>query len=196
MSRVIPPFSSVTAALFALTACSASPPPVARDSAAFPEGGAAPAARRADAESSSASPAASGPRPVADAAQQAFTRILSQRTTGFDEGAELVIRERAALESSWARVFNQVQGNPAPAVDFARESVILVALGTRRTGGHDVRVDAITRSGDGAVVRYTATSPGPGCITTQGVTSPVDVVRTARIAGTVRFERQDVVQGC
>jgi hypothetical protein len=129
-------------------------------------------------------------------AQTSFTRMLTQRTSGFDEPAELVIRDRAALEAGWARVFNQVQGNPAPAVDFARETVILVALGNRATGGHDVRVNAVARSADGAVVRYSAASPGPGCITTQALTSPVDVVRAPRIAGSVRFERQDVVQRC
>jgi hypothetical protein len=129
-------------------------------------------------------------------AQESFTRMLTQRTSGFDEPAELVIRDRAALEAAWARVFNQVQGNPAPAVDFTRESVLLVALGNRSTGGHDVHVEAVSRSGDGAVVRYSATSPGPGCVTTQGVTSPVDVVRVPRIAGTVRFERRNVVQHC
>lgn len=128
--------------------------------------------------------------------QSSFTRILTQGNSGFDEPAELVIRDRAALESVWARVFNQVQGNPPPAVDFAKETVILVALGTRTTGGHSVHVDAVIRGAGSAVVKYSAARPGDGCMTTQSLTSPVDVVRTARLEGTVRFDRREVVQPC
>jgi hypothetical protein len=133
---------------------------------------------------------------VSAPAQPSFSHVLIQRTSGFDEPAELVIRDRAALESAWSRVFNQVQGNPPPAVDFGQEMIILVALGGRSSGGHAVRVDAIDHSGDGAVVRYTASSPAPGCATTQSLTSPVDVVRAPRITGTVSFQRRDVVQPC
>jgi hypothetical protein len=122
--------------------------------------------------------------------------MLSERTSGFDEPAELVIRDRAALESAWSRLFNQVVPDPPPPVDFAKELVILVAIGRSSSGGHSVHVDAVSREGDGAVVRYTATSPGPGCMTTQSLTSPVEVVRAPRIAGQVRFERRTAVQPC
>jgi hypothetical protein len=125
-----------------------------------------------------------------------FIRILTQRTSGFDEPTELVIRERAPLESAWVRAFNMVQGNPPPAVDFSRETVILVAAGARSSGGNDVRVEAVTRSADGAVVRYRVTKPGPGCTTTQSLTSPVEVVRTPHIAGHVRFDRRETVRPC
>jgi hypothetical protein len=128
--------------------------------------------------------------------QSSYTRIMTQRSTAFDEPTELVIRDRRALESAWTLLFNHVQGEPLPAVDFTRETVLLVALGRRSSGGHAVQVDAVTRSGDGAVVRYVATSPGPGCMATQSLTSPADLVRTPRIAGAVRFERREIVQPC
>lgn len=160
--------SRMSVVLFTTAACTASPSPAARADSATP---------------------------VTDQ-QASFTRIRTQTTSGFDEPAELAIRDQGTLESAWARLFNQVQGNPAPTVDFAHDMVILVALGGRSSGGFTVRVDAITRSGDGAVVRYTATRPGPDCMTTQSQTSPVEVVRAPRVAGTVRFERRDVVQPC
>jgi hypothetical protein len=190
-----------TATLLAATACSSAPSPGARDSVALSASVPAPAAGSpagpASAPATSpARPDSTRPRPVPAPASASFTRILTQRTSGFDEPAELVIRDRAALESAWSRVFNQVVGDPPPAVDFARETVILVATGGASSGGHSVQVDAIDRSGDGAVVHYTATSPAPGCMTTQSLTSPVDVVRTSRIAGQVRFDRRNVVQPC
>jgi hypothetical protein len=175
-----------------VAACSATPSPGTRDS--VPVSARVPAAERPAMPAPAARPDSTGS--VSAPAQPSFTRILTQRTSGFDEAAELVIRDRAALESAWARIFNQVQGNPAPAVDFGQETIILVALGGSSSGGHAVHVDSIDRSGSEVVVRYTATSPAPGCTTTQSLTSPVDAVRTRRIAGAVRFQRHDVVQPC
>ena len=199
MSRFSAVLTHATTALIAATACSAGPSPAARDSAGSSAAGRSPAPSAVVVDSSAISRPSrpdtmSTPMPVP--AQPSFTRMLTQHTSGFDEPTELVIRDRAALETAWARVFNQVQGNPAPAVDFSREMVILVALGARRSGGYDIHVDAVAGSGNGAVVRYTATSPGEGCMTTQALTSPVDVVRTPRITGTVRFDRREVVQRC
>ncbi len=174
--------------LLAAAACSAAPSPGARDSVPFSASVPAPAA------ASAVRPDSTGPVPAPASAE--FTRIMTQQTSAFDESAELVIRDRPALESAWARVFNQVQSNPPPAVDFGREMVILVALGNRNSGGYTIRVDAVNRSSDGAVVRYVATSPGPGCMTMQSMTSPVDVVRAPRIPGTIRFQRRDIVQTC
>jgi hypothetical protein len=201
MRHVLPFLVGASAALLATPACSAAPSPAARDSAVPGAAGAATAA--SSGSTSGAAPSVPAPlrsdssaRRMPDPAQPSFTRLLTQRMSGFDEPVELVIRDRATLESAWSRVHNQVQGNPAPVVDFARETVILVALGRASSGGHDVRVDAIAPSGNGAVVRYTATRPGPDCMTTQALTSPVDVVRVPRTMGTVRFERRDAVQRC
>lgn len=185
--------------LLATTACSGVPSPAARDSVAAPTP--KPAATSAAPPAAPGQPAplparADSTRPARTAVQQSYTRILSQQSTGFDEPTELVIGDRRALESAWTLLFNHVQGNPPPAVDFTRETVILVALGAHRSGGYAVHVDAVTRSGDDAVVRYTATSPGPACMSTQALTAPADVVRAPRIAGQVRFERHDAVMAC
>jgi hypothetical protein len=40
------------------------------------------------------------------------------------------------------------------------------------------------------------TSPGPSCMTTQMLTSPVDVVVVRRIEGQAQFEARTVVQNC
>jgi hypothetical protein len=187
MHRSILAPARLSAAVIAV-ACSAAPTPRVSDSVALPAAAAAapaPASTRPDTSS-----------PVPAPAQASFTRILTQRTSGFDEEAERVIRDQAALESAWKTLFNGIPGNAPPAVDFTRETVLLVALGGRSTGGHAVRIDAVSRAGNGAVVQYTATSPGPGCMTTQSLTSPVEVVRTARIEGAVRFERRSIVQPC
>jgi hypothetical protein len=196
MLRSILALAHASATLIAAAACSAAPSPPAGDSvtpsapATAPAGGTPtpiPAASPSRPDSANAAPA-----PV----QSSFTRILTQHTSGFDEPVELVIRDQAKLESAWKTLFNGIPGNAPPAVDLAKEMVILVALGGRSSGGYSAQVDAVTRGADGAVVRYTVTSPGAGCMTTQSLTSPVDVVRAPRIDGKVRFERREIVQAC
>ena len=128
--------------------------------------------------------------------QSSFTRILAQNTSGYPEPAELVLRDHAALEAAWRTLFAGSQGTPLPVVDFKKATLVLLALGEQRTGGHSVHFDRLTTQGSTAVVHYTATKPGPGCMTTMMVTSPVDLVSVPRIAGAVRFEKREVVEPC
>ncbi len=111
-------------------------------------------------------------------------------------GEETVVRDRAAWDAAWARLQNGMVAPPLPAVDFSASSVVLVAIGQRSSGGHDVRVTGVTRDGADAVVRYAVTEPAPGCMTAQMITSPVDVVRVPRIVGHARFERATVRGTC
>lgn len=128
--------------------------------------------------------------------QRGFTRILTQNTSGFLEPTDLVIRDATALRAAWTTLFEGIPGNALPAVDFASETVVVLALGQRSSGGYTVKFDGVTRAGGAALVRYTATSPGRDCMTTQMMTSPVDVVRVPRLDPTVRFERRDVTAAC
>jgi hypothetical protein len=128
--------------------------------------------------------------------QSSFTRLLAQNTSGYPEPAELVLRDRAALESAWRTLFAGNQGTPLPAVDFGRSTLVLLALGEKNSGGHAVRVDRVTRKGSTALVQYTVTQPGPGCMTTMMVTSPVELISIPRVAGEVRFARSTVIDRC
>ena len=128
--------------------------------------------------------------------QPTLTRLVSATTSGFTEPAELVLRDAPALAEAWRTLHGGIPAESPPAVDLARDMVVLVALGERSSGGHAVRVDGVSAAGDGATVRYTATRPGASCMTTMEITSPVDAVRVPRVDGAVRFERRDVVREC
>lgn len=122
--------------------------------------------------------------------------ILTAVTSGFTETEEQVLRSNAELSAAWKTVHAGIPGNPAPSVDLKQNMIVLVALGQRRTGGYTVRIDSITPEGSGAVVHYTATSPGPTCMTTQMITSPVDVVSAPTVGGMVRFQKSNVTSKC
>ena len=129
--------------------------------------------------------------------QLQVTPLYSSTNSGFSGPAELVIRDRSALDRAMQEATHDVVADPtALEVDFGTDMVVLVAIGTRSSGGYGVRVEEVVRSDGGAVVHYTVTRPGTGCMTTQALTSPVEVVRVERIEGSVTFERRDVAQDC
>jgi hypothetical protein len=130
----------------------------------------------------------SSPAPVA--------RLYGAQTSAYDAAEEVVLRDRAAWQAAWQRLHNGLAAEPLPAVDFARDLVVLVALGERNSGGTTLRVDEVVQVGADTVVRYTVTEPGPGCMTAQVITSPVEVVRVPRAGGAVRFERRTRVTPC
>jgi hypothetical protein len=143
---------------------------------------------------SSSTPSASEASVTAQ--QGTFTRLLAQNTSGYIEPAEVVIRDRAALESAWRVLHAGNQGAELPSVDFARSTLALIAVGERPTGGHALRVDRVTRQGNTAVVHYTMTRPGPSCMTTQAITAPVELISMPRVEGEVRFQQAVVVEPC
>ena len=150
---------------------------------------------------STTAPGASGavqpspPDGMAGVSQQG-TRLHSANTSGFTGPEQLVLRERAAWQAAWARLHEGMVAPALPTVDFTREMVVVLALGERSSGGYEVRFDGITASGANATVRYTITEPGPACMTTQALTTPVDVVRVPRVTGTVRFEPKTERSNC
>lgn len=130
------------------------------------------------------------------AQQEPLTRLISTQSSGFGEAAELVIRDGDALANAWTTLSQGMAGFDTPTIDFSRTTVLLVAVGPRPTGGHSVRFESVTRAPSGTVARYVVTSPGPSCMTTQMVTSPVEAVSVARVDGDIRFEGRRVVNDC
>lgn len=129
-------------------------------------------------------------------AAQPPVHLFTQQNSAYRLGDERVLRDQGAWDAVWQTLHGGTPAERAPTVDFARDMVVLVALGEASTGGYDVHIDDVTPESGGAVVRYTVTEPGPGCMTTQAITAPADVVRVPRAVGAARFVRQTVKRGC
>jgi hypothetical protein len=72
-------------------------------------------------------------------------------------------------------------------VDFARDVVILAAMGTRPSTGFSVTITEV-RVHDGTFwVRVTEQSPGRNCVAGDAITSPVHAVRAPREATAAQF---------
>jgi hypothetical protein len=109
----------------------------------------------------------------------------------------VVIRDPVAWSELWQEIHATTIPVPLlPAVDFTQEMIVVAALGTRATGGYDILLAQAAEDASGLQVEVVETSPGPGCVTTQALTQPVDLARTPRRDGSVRFVMTQRVSRC
>jgi len=92
-----------------------------------------------------------------------------------------LVRSEGELRSLW----NQLHGSqltvpPLPSVDLARETVLVVMMGQRPTGGYAVDVRGVSLEGTDLFVDVRLTEPATGAVTTSALTSPWTVVRVLR----------------
>lgn len=64
-----------------------------------------------------------------------------------------------------------------PTVDFKKGMVIAVFAGDRPSGGYAISVEKIEDVGKKRVVTVLIEKPGAGCITTQAITNPYQIIR-------------------
>jgi hypothetical protein len=121
-------------------------------------------------------------------------RIGQYSQSGITAPERLVIGD----DSSYARFWSTLAvGGERPPVDFTRDVVVAVGGGQRSTGGYSIAVDRVARSGAGVSVDVVQTTPGAGCIMSQALTQPVDVVVVAAAdAKTWSFSERSAEQGC
>ena len=95
--------------------------------------------------------------------------------------AEVTERKNFAVydATEFARLWkmaNGTDGKAVPAVDFSKEYVIGVFEGEQPTGGYGIRVTSLTDADDTRTVAIERAAPAPGCLTTQALTSPYQLI--------------------
>ncbi|MFN2563770.1 MAG: protease complex subunit PrcB family protein [Gemmatimonadaceae bacterium] len=142
-------------------------------------------------------------RVPADAAEVSGQRVLLgslssfRYYSGLTERQRLVIRSSSAWDEAWKRITARSSpAQPAPAVDFDHEIVVLVAMGQRPTGGYSIAIEGLFEAGGALYALVRETSPGSRCFTTQALTQPIDAVRVPRRAGAVAFVERTATNEC
>ncbi|HVE78445.1 MAG TPA: protease complex subunit PrcB family protein [Gemmatimonadaceae bacterium] len=117
--------------------------------------------------------------------------------SGLRQPARFVIRDEVEWRAAWDAVHGSLSPKPElPAVDFAREMVVVAALGERSSGGYGILVDSARAAGTGALVYLRTIAPGTRCGTTGALTQPVDLARLPRREGGVEFRERAEVTRC
>jgi len=96
----------------------------------------------------------------------------------------------ARTEGEWSAIWRQHAANrPQPAMDFPREMVVGIFLGSRPTAGSGVEIVGTREEQSGLLVQYRETRPGRGEAAAQVVTSPYHLAAIPTHSGTIRFEK-------
>jgi hypothetical protein len=123
-------------------------------------------------------PAADGPRTIEKGDQ-----------SNIDDGKQVLVR----TEAEWAKLWQQhAADRPRPAVDFSKEMVVGVFMGSRPNAGFSTGVISATAGNGALIVRYKETMPGPGTVSAQILTFPYHLVAIPKAPVTdVKFEKVD-----
>lgn len=131
-----------------------------------------------------------------------FWRLTSWNNFGPSAPTQEVIRDAEEFKRIWGRLYpvrsyeDYLRAPKLPNIDFAKEAVILVALGSKSSGGYGIRIDSVTKMRDRVDVMVTSSSPGDGCAVTTSFTWPVDLIRLEIPAMPVEFFTHNSSQGC
>lgn len=92
-----------------------------------------------------------------------------------------LIGDDAGLREAWSNAHGSLLTPPAvPVVDFSRETVLALFMGSQSTGGYGISLQRMSEEGGEIFADVRLTEPGPGDITSQALTSPWQMVRILR----------------
>jgi hypothetical protein len=124
---------------------------------------------------------------LALAAGPEMTTIARGPMSAITDARQVVVRSSAEWETLWKE---HGVTQPLPVVNFSKEIVAAVFLGSRPTGGFNVEILSTRLEGDALIVEYGERRPGRGDIVSQVLTSPFHIVRLPAHEGSVRFEKK------
>jgi hypothetical protein len=118
--------------------------------------------------------------------------------SGLDDSLRVVIRDREAWGEMWKQIHRRGPWPvpELPEIDFSQEMVIIVALGSRPTGGYAIFIDGVYEQDGRLEIKVSSQSAGKSCMVTQSVTQPVDIVGIPKSATPTVFIENDVVHEC
>jgi hypothetical protein len=106
----------------------------------------------------------------------------------------IVVTDPVAWSKIWLNIAQMHSPTPAlPAADFARETIVIAAMGQRNSGGYGITIDSSVVVGDTITLIITERSPGRTCGTTAALTAPIALARSLRPRATVRFVEKTAV---
>jgi hypothetical protein len=108
--------------------------------------------------------------------------------SNMDDARQAVARTADEYNALWRL---HAPDRPQPRVDFPKEMVIGVFMGSRPTAGFAIDVVGSREEAGALVVQYRETRPARGLITAQVITSAYHIVAMPARTGTIRFERID-----
>ena len=113
-----------------------------------------------------------------------FTNIAKGDASGQQIGRQVTVRTAAEWKALWKE---HAPTDKMPEVDFTRNMVVGIFLGSKPSAGHEVEIVGVRTQDKDLIVEYVQKQPARGTMAAQILTEPYHLVAVPRHAGTVRF---------
>jgi hypothetical protein len=113
-----------------------------------------------------------------------FTTVAKGDASEQQTGRQVTIRTAAEWKTLWKE---HAPTEKMPAVDFNKDMVVGIFLGTKPSAGHEVEIVGVRAEEKDLIVEYVQKQPGRGTLAAQILTEPYHLVSLPKHAGTVRF---------
>jgi len=117
-------------------------------------------------------------------AQAPFESVAKGTISGQQTARQVVVRTPAEWKALWS---NHAPAEKLPTVDFSKQMVVAVFLGTRPSAGHSVEIVGVRMQEKELIVDYVQKQPGRGTMAAQMLTEPYHLVAVEQHSGPVRF---------
>jgi hypothetical protein len=108
--------------------------------------------------------------------------------SGFEKETHLVITNETQWTDTWKKLsLQQTPAKPFPKVDFEKETVLLAAMGQKRSGGYAIEITRVEEIAGKFAVTVAARAPKPGGMQLQAISAPFHIVAVPRLTGPVLF---------
>lgn len=126
-----------------------------------------------------------------------FEVIHNGWNAAFEDKRQALLTNNEDYQTLMNDVYRNFDQMPTiPVVDFTKNDVIAVFIGTKTSGGYQVSVDKIIKRNDAVSVYVNEISPGKNCMTTDALTQPYQLVKIPKIKQKVKYIFKEKVQDC
>ena len=123
---------------------------------------------------------------MAQTAGNAVRTVDKGEQSNVDEAKQVVVR----TDAEWTKLWQQHSPDrQRPAVDFSKDMVVGVFMGSRPTAGYNLSIVSTFAKDGNVLVRYQETQPRPGTMAAQVLTFPYHLVAVPKASGEVTFEK-------
>ena len=121
---------------------------------------------------------------AAMAAQASLDSVAKGHMSDQQIAKQVIVRTPAEWKALWN---GHAPMEKMPDVDFSKNMIVGIFLGTKPSGGHDVEIVGVRTQDKDLIVEYVQKQPGRGTMAAQMLTAPYHLVSVAKHPGTVRF---------
>ena len=109
--------------------------------------------------------------------------------SNIDDAKQVLVR----TEAEWTRLWQQhTPDRPRPKVDFSKEMVVAVFMGSRPNAGFSTAITSATSANGALIVRYKETAPAAGAVSAQILTFPYHIAAIGKAdVKDVKFQKDE-----